>query len=123
MLSSFVANVIPSTSVALFILGPFFCFFSLTPFSLFLQLQSLLLLSRQSSKLALGAEQVAAWVDNGKEEKSEHHREAIERVGVLLVKRDWVVVTKAPRELDDPKNDTDLFYQRGSKPLLLADLR
>jgi hypothetical protein len=49
-------------------------------------------------------------VDNGKEKDSEHHREAVERVGILLVIRDWVVVTKTPGELDDPKDNADLDH-------------
>ena len=111
MVSSLVAGAVASISVALFsFLGPSLSFFFFAPFSLFLQLQNLLLLSRQSSELTLGAEQVAAWVDNGKEKDSEHHREAVERVGILLVIRDWVVVTKAPGELDDPKDNADLDH-------------
>lgn len=111
MLSSSVAGIVASTHVCHFmLLGSFLGFFFFPPFSLLLQLQSLLLLSRQSDELALGTAEVAAWVDNSKDEKSEHHWETVEHVSVLLVKGDWVVVTKAPRELDDPKYDADLGY-------------
>jgi hypothetical protein len=80
-------------------------------FFLLSQFHSLLLLPR--GELALRADKEAARMPDGKDEQGDHHGEAVEGVGVLLVEGNGVggrVNTLG--ELNETEDDTDLAPPR-----------
>lgn len=76
---------------------------------LLLALHLPLLLARRLVELALGADQIAPRVPDGKDKRGDHHGEDVERVDVFLVKGDRVVGgVDAAGELDQAEDDSDL---------------